>query len=147
MFGIIIPIVITGLGAGAFWRAGKKRGVMTPERQKIYQAALGGSLKDPKKLRQLASAFSQVGLTPQADLLNKRAALKEAPKTLKAERREAFRKGMSSKDRQAVMKLATEFQNIGATGAAAKLAAYASGLPLITPPPQQSAVSAEPTTE
>lgn len=130
MMVIALPVIISVLGAGAALRVVRqKKGVMTPERRRIYSAALAGSLKDPEKLRDLARAFRKEGLAPQARLLEQRAALKEASPELKKSRRDAFKRALKSQNKGAILDLAQAFQGIGATGCAAKLRAYASGLP------------------
>lgn len=125
---IAIPALVLGLGSLAAYKVWKKKHRMTPERKKVYEAALK-SLKDPAKLRELATAFRKEGLKEEADLLDKRAALRELPSDVKEGRREAFKKGMTSKDAAGIEKLAKEFEKEGATGAAAALREYAAGLP------------------
>ncbi len=134
----VVPIIIVLLGTGAAIKVIKrKKGVMTPERKRIYAAALSGSLKSPEKLRTLAAVFRSEGLDEQAALLEKRAALKEAPADKKALRKGVFRKALSSQNKKAILNVAKEFHKIGATGAATRLEAYAAGLganPAIQPP-------------
>jgi len=121
----LLPLA-AALGGLAWWRARAKKG-MTPERQKVYEAALA-SLKDPDALRKLADAFQKEGLAPQAELLRKRAALRELPAEVKTQRRDALRKGLQSKNVEGVEKLAAAFAKEGASGAAASLKQYAAGL-------------------
>lgn len=125
----IIPLGIAVLGTGttALYRR-VRRGQMTPERKRIYEAALK-SLKDPEKLKELANSFSSLGLKSQADLLSKRAALRELPDATKKARRAIFRKGLVSKNREGVMALAATFHQEGATGAAAALRLHGESLP------------------
>jgi hypothetical protein len=125
----IIPAAILALGGvttAVVVRRRKKKG-MTPERKKVYIAALN-SLKDPVKLRQLADAFEKEGLTKEAAMLRKRAKLRELPPKVKKQRRAAYRKAMKSKSPTAVARLAKAFQKEGATGAAASLQRYAKAL-------------------
>lgn len=130
----LLPLAIATLAAGAFAANSKKespsKGVVTPERALIFEAALN-ELKEPEKLRKLAKVFRDEGLPAQADLLEKRAKLRELPEETKKMRKEVFRKGMSSQDPVAVKKLADVFESEGATGAAFALREYASSL---TPP-------------
>lgn len=122
----LIPAVVVALGAAttvAVVRRKKHKG-MTPERKKVYVAALN-SLKDPVKLRELADTFEKEGLTKEAAMLRKRAKLRELPPKVKKQRRTAYRKAMRSKNPQAVLKLANAFHTEGATGAAASLRKYA----------------------
>src|SRR5512138_1491264 len=105
----LVPIIIgigTGSVAGIVLRNRKRspRG-MTPERQQIYEAALV-NLKDPEKLRQLADAFHGEECYPQANLLRKRAALRELPAEEKRKNAARFKEGMSSKDPVFVEKVA-----------------------------------------
>ena len=125
----IIPVAVAALAgttAIVAVKRSKKKG-MTPERKKVYIAALN-SLKDPVKLRQLADAFEKEGLTKEAAMLRKRAKLRELPPKTKKARRAAYRKGLKSKDPLAVRKLASAFRREGATGAAASLQKYAQAL-------------------
>ena len=127
----LLPLAIATLAAGAFYadrrREAPAKGVVTPERAIILETALN-ELKEPEKLRKLAKTFRDQDLPAQADLLEKRAKLRELPEETKKARREAFRKGMSSQDPDAVRKLANVFEQQGATGAAAALRKYADSL-------------------
>ena len=126
------------LGAAIGFLGGKRYEVvkgMTPEQKKIYEEALK-TLKDPTKLRKLADEFERNGFKDEADLLRKRAALRELPPEQKAIRREAFRKAISvGKDGKVtqeqidrVKKMAHTFHLQGATGNAAALLSHATGL-------------------
>jgi len=128
--GPLLPILVISLAGGAYFRGSteeKNKGVLTPERALVFETALN-EVKDPAKLNKLAEAFRKAELAPQADLLEKRAKLRELPAPVKAERREAFRKGMSSHDTTAINNLAEAFEKQGATGAANALRKYASSL-------------------
>ena len=100
---------------------------MTPERKNIYEAALKTKLP-AEKLRALADAFEKEGLKEEAEMLRKRAALRDAPPNVKKDRRIAYKKGITSKDPAAVEQLAGAFQKMGATSAALNLKRYAAGL-------------------
>jgi hypothetical protein len=100
---------------------------MTPERKQIFETALR-TLKDPEKLRILADAYEKEGLKPEAEMLRKRALLREMPADVRARRQQAFGAAMRSKDPAKVEAVATAFQREGATGAAANLRKYAAGL-------------------
>ncbi len=125
----LIPVVVTALAAGAAYKVHKSRKnkVMTPARQKIYDHALT-TIKEPEKLRKLSTGFQAQGLTEQADMLAKRARLRELPADVKEGRRAAYQKGMTLTNPASVEKLAAEFEKEGATGAAASLRKYGSGL-------------------
>ncbi len=109
---------------------------MTPERKKIFEEALK-SMADPVKLRALADQYEKEGLNEEADLLRKRAQLRELPPSQKAERKDSFRKYMSvgtqanpaTHDKVAIIeKAANVFHAQGATGNAAKLREHAAAL-------------------
>lgn len=125
----LVPIAFLGMASLAGYRAHKrqKRQALTPERKRIYEAALQ-TLKDPEKLRRLADEFETQGLKAQAELLRKRASIRELPEDLKKARRDAFKAAMRSKNQPAVLKLAEAYDAEGATGAAAALRTYAAGL-------------------
>ena len=129
MIPLLIPVVVASLAGLAFAKSktSQTQGVNTPTRQLIFQQALD-TVKDPDELRKLAAVYKSEGLTAQADLLNKRAALRELPPDVKAARRAAFKAGMNSNDINAITKLADAFNQTGATGAANALRKYADGL-------------------
>jgi hypothetical protein len=102
--------------------------MMTPERQAVYEVALNEA-KDPAKIEALAATFAAEGLTAQARILQKRAELRRLPPEIKAARKEAFRKALSSTNKAAILDLAREYQAQGCGGAARKLYEYAQGLP------------------
>jgi hypothetical protein len=141
------PWIEAGVGALAFAailrstddRKAKKmpaHGEKDTEREVIYLTAMR-CLDDPGKLRALADKMASLGLTAPkhtglddwADMLRKRAALKELPDAVKAQRKAAFQKGMKSANKAGVLKLADMFRHTGAFGAADKLESHANGLP------------------
>ena len=85
-------------------------------------------LKDPVKLDALADAFDQVGKTGQADLLRKRAALRNLSPEVKKARKAEFKRLLNSKDASEVEKAASACDAEGATGQAEVLRNYARGL-------------------
>lgn len=126
------PLIPVGLGllvgTAAWAKFGRESASqMTPERQRIYDAAIR-SLKNPEGLEKLGEAFKSQGLHAEGDLLLKRAALRRLPKAQKEANRKRFREGMSSKDPKQVLAIADEFEQRGATGAAHDLRMYARGL-------------------
>lgn len=123
----MIPVILA-IGGGAYLASHlfKKKG-MNPDREKVYQEAMK-NLRDGTKLRTLADAFDKEGLTQEADMLRKRAALREQPEPVKKARREAFKKAMGSTDKTGVLKMSEEYKNLGATGAAEALRVYAETL-------------------
>jgi hypothetical protein len=129
----VVPIVVVGLAGGALWRVKRvKYGVMTPDRKKVFEDNLK-SQKDPIKLRTLADAYQKMGLKTEATELRKRAALREAPESLKKQRAAAFQKAISSSDPAKVHTVANAFHLIGAYEAASKLRNYARNLVAGTP--------------
>jgi hypothetical protein len=137
---MIIEAAIAAALLLAWFRAGKaKKGELTAERKAIFQAALE-TLEDSGKLRELADVFATEGLTVQADLLKKRANLRELPETIKRARHEAFLKAMSASDPAKVEEIALLFENEGAIGASNALRGYSAGLragtaaPYVAPP-------------
>lgn len=126
----MLPLIVTGVAAAtgiAWWRAKHKKG-LTPERKKIYEAAMKSSGLSPDKVRALADSFEKEGLKEEAANLRKRAALMELPPDVKAARRKAYKRGMKSNDPAAVTKLANAFHKEGALSAAQSLHKYAAGL-------------------
>ncbi len=149
-------VFVGSLTAIAVFRA-QRPGVMTPEKDKLYRRCLSGHVRDSGELRRIADEFQKARLFPQAQLLRQRADLRDLPKEEKERRRAIFRKGMASKNKHAVLKLADAFDGQGCTSAAHKLRLYGSGLPdldnrsfdgsgtsegtseaIVTPPPEDS---------
>ena len=129
MLGTVIPVAIVVLGVGGYVKTKKDRGVMTPERLKIFTAALNGALRDPTSLDKLASAFSGEGLHEQAKILRQRAALKRLPPEVKEARAVVWRRAIVSKNKAGVLKVAAAYDAEGCTQAAMRLREIASGLP------------------
>jgi len=152
----LFPLVVASLVAAAYHqnskKAGPEKGVLTPERQLVFETAIN-ELKEPDKLRKLAVIFKEQGLPGQADLLEKRAKLRELPHETKVARRDIFRKAMGSQDPVAVRKLADVFEHQGATGAAGELRKYAISLtavpavnvtaPIPKPPSQETHIDSK----
>lgn len=133
MIPLLLPILAASLGGAAFLAA-KKHGenipTMDPQRQMLYQKLLRDpEYKDPVILRQYADEFARAGLKPQAELLRKRAALREMPQPVKEQQRQIYRKAMKSKNPAAILNVADHFETMGATGAAESLRNYANGIP------------------
>lgn len=105
----------------------KKKGQMTAARQEVYDQAMA-SLADPAKLRTLANAFQKEGLTYEATMLRKRAALRELPPDVKKGRQEVYKQALRSTDKEAIAKVANAFEREGALGSAQKLREYLAGL-------------------
>ena len=124
----ILPVVVVAgiVGAAVRSRKGPRSG-MTPERRAVFERALH-SLPDPGQLQTLAAVYEKEGLTKEADLLRKRAALKlRSPETKRAHA-DAFRTALKSENPDAVERLAGAYHQMGATGTAARLARHARAL-------------------
>ncbi|MGA7119354.1 MAG: hypothetical protein WBY94_04610 [Polyangiaceae bacterium] len=119
----LLEITIGALLFGA-WKKSEKKGVLTPEREKVYKAALA-ELHVPSELRKLADVFEAQGLAVEATMLRRRADLREQTPEQKRARRDAFDKGLASEDVGAVERLADAFESITATGAAKALRKHA----------------------
>lgn len=126
-----LPVVVIVLALASYnqSRRQEKRRIeaMTPERKAIYEAALM-SLKDPQQLRSLAAAFEGEHLQEEATVLRKRAHLRELPADIQAQRRDAFRMGMSCTDPKKVREFADAFSSEACFSAATNLRLYESGL-------------------
>lgn len=123
----IVPVAVFGLAGVAAWQAKKRHTGMTPEREKIFIAAMR-TLENPQQLNKLAEEFQKANLGREALLLKKRAALRSLPEATKEARREAFRTGIRCLDPEKVEKLAKAFHNEGCFKASDTLNLYASGL-------------------
>ena len=128
------PGALVGAGIGAL--SSIIYSFVTPEVETIplddYHAQIFNEavtkLKDPEKLNSLANAFDEVGKNAQADLLRKRAALRELPPDVKKARKAEFKRLLSSKDAAEVEAAANKAASEGATGQAEALRNYAQGL-------------------
>lgn len=148
MFGTVIPVAIVILGIGGYAKMRKNRGEMTPERLKIFNAAISGALKDPASLDKLASAFAGEGLHEQAKILKQRASLKRLPQEIKEARNQVWRRAVKSQNKAGVLKLAAAYDREGCTSAAMRLREIASGLPDSIPTPEEPNIPApEPTAD
>lgn len=115
----LVPIAILALtGVAAFVqynRKDKSRG-MTANEFKIFEALMN-STDDPAKLRIMSRAFEAEGFKEEAQLLLKRASLRELPAEEKAKRKEIFRKALRSDNIDALKLYADGLHEEGATGA------------------------------
>ncbi len=135
---LLVPVGMALLaGAAAVVKGRRDKAETSPaviaQRKVIYETAIGAvdsntAIKDPEKLRALAKAFRGEGAIAEADMLDKRAALRELPPEIVEARRVAFRKLMECTDPGRVLAAAAVFENEGATGAAENLRKYAAGL-------------------
>lgn len=107
----------------AWWRASTK-GIETPEREEIFLSALE-HLSDPAKLRTLADEYERQGLPVKAVVLRKRAELRALPDNVKKAYRAVVAKALESENVEAITEIATQFENMTATGWARELRAHA----------------------
>lgn len=122
---MLVPVAIATLTAAAYVAQSRRKpkeisAKARAERRVIFETLIN-EVKDPEVLRQFADAFRHEGNPVEADMLLKRAQLRELPPDVKNARRDAFKKGMASKDPVAIRKLADAFEQTGATGAAGAL--------------------------
>lgn len=132
MFPLLLPLAFSALAGTAFVVASKNKGpvAMTQADQVLYQSLLTDpKMHDPVLLRQYAKQFRDRKLTPQADMLDKRAALRELPQEMKETQRQIYRKAMASKNPIAVRSVADNFERMGATSASDALRQYADAIP------------------
>jgi hypothetical protein len=125
---MLIPLLVIGAGAAAAWyfKFKNKSKTLTPKHAAVLQKALEN--KDPSKLAEAAEVFKSQGYVKEADLLKKRANLRNLPQATKKARRDALKKGLTLKDPTKVRLLADEFEKEGASGSAARLRQYADAL-------------------
>ncbi len=128
----LIPLGIASLAGGAWWAQKKRKEKnvdprLQAERDVIFDTAMNSPMSS-EKLRDLAVAFRKAGLVAHADMLDKRALLKDAPQELKNARQDALRKGLASTDIPSIRRLASAFEVEGCAAAATKLREYAQGL-------------------
>lgn len=133
----LLPIVVISLCGLAYHKKatsekGPGKGVLTAERQTAYETAIK-ECTDAGKLRTLAQVFRDQGLSVQADMLEKRAALRDMPKEVKEARRKVYKKAMASTNPDAIRNLAIAYEREGCYGAAANLRKYAASLPPTIP--------------
>lgn len=120
----VIPVGIGSAALGGWYalkgKIGKYSRAMTPERIKIYEAAIS-TLKDTKKLRALADEFERAGCLKEAEHLRKRAALRDRTPVQKKADQARYRKAMADTDPKRVEAEAVYFEGLGADGTAKNL--------------------------
>lgn len=120
---MIVETVTIGLIFLA-WKNSSQKGVWTPERREMYEAALK-ELKDPEKLRKLAEHMERAGFPVEANVLRRRADLRAADPAKKEERRQVYEKAMKSTNIAAILRIADMFEAMTATGSAKQLREHA----------------------
>ena len=122
MLQLLLPVAVAILAGTAYVMAKKPEpGVMTPDRQSVLDTALTSKDVEPAQLRALAKVFADNGLPLQAELLEKRAKLRELPSDVKEARKATFRAAMESTNPAGIRFVADAFETEGATGAATAL--------------------------
>lgn len=144
----LLPLVVGSLVAAAYHKTyqtgkGPPKGVLTPERQMIFETAIK-EMREPEKLRILAKTYREQGLPAQADMLEKRANLRALPKEVTQARRTAYKRAMKSTNVNAIRGLANAYEREGATGAAQSLREYAASIPSSATPAEVIPVQASP---
>lgn len=126
----LIPIFILGLAGTAAWKVStSKKGIMTNDRRKIYEAAMSSNPPLPAdQYITLAAAYDNEGLPTYGDALRKRAALLNLPPEVKATRKAAIQKILSSSDSTVARVAANICEGDGAYGSAKTLRDYADAL-------------------
>lgn len=125
------PLILIGVGVGWAAVANSKPtvGVMTPARRLVFQTALA---KNPPltgdQFMALAKEFDSYGLTHEAEILRRRARIRNLPPADRQKMLAAFQKGMASKDPVQVRALANAFETEGAFDSARQLRDYANHL-------------------
>lgn len=102
-------------------------GVMTPERQAIYDQAMN-LVEDPVKLQQLAQVYDAEGLPQVADMLRKRANLRNLPEATKQQREAIALEALKSTNKQAIEQVARAFHQEGCSTIAGELYRRAASL-------------------
>ncbi len=123
----LLPLLIASTVGYFGHREYKKHKAYTPERKTVYTRMMN-SPTDPQTLRTAADTFAKDGLTKQADMLRKRATLRELPADIKAARQQVFKKAMNSQDPDAIEMVAKAHEKVGAEGAAEALRVQAETL-------------------
>jgi hypothetical protein len=119
---MLIEATLLGL-AVLSWKKLGKTAEWTPEHEEMYQNALE-HLKGAagvRRLREIAAECDKQGHHVKASTLRKRADLRDADEKVKAARRQALEKGLSSTNIQGILRLAEAFEAATATSAARAL--------------------------
>ena len=134
--------IVALISAGALVSGQRNRG-MTTARQAALDSALR-VLKDPEKLKALASVFEGEGLRTEGGLLRVRAAYYALSPEAKRARRKVFERACESRDPDAVERVAAAFAACGATKAARDLRVHANAIRAgLVPPPREALGAAQ----
>jgi hypothetical protein len=86
-----------------------KRGEMTADRETTYREAMGKEDATPEELEELATVFKAEGLLAEAEMLLGRASLRRLPPEILAQRKEIYRKAMTSDNPEEIREFASAF--------------------------------------
>jgi hypothetical protein len=87
-----------------------KRGEMTPDRESVYRMAMNKEDASPEELDEIAADFEQAGLSAEAEMLRGRAGLRRLPPEILAQRKDIFRKAMTSDNPEEIREFASSFE-------------------------------------
>jgi hypothetical protein len=117
----------TGLALAAMSAPDSPKGQLTPERKALYERAMA-SVESSERLEQIAAAFAEEGLDAHAELLRRKAKLRQlSPENARA-RGLTFLRGLASSNVEAVDRLAANYQAEGSIVAAKALRRHADAL-------------------
>jgi hypothetical protein len=128
---MLLPAII-GLGLISLFKGPAKKapnyGMMTAERNHLYNSALRSTVMSADQYTALAAAFEENGLPAEALLLRKRAALRAMTPQQRMERKAAIQKALASTDPDMIEQVAGICEAQGATGSAKTLRIHAIGV-------------------
>lgn len=145
MFDVLTVGVIGALVLSARKQHVSKHGIMTAERQEMFNSAME-NLADAEKLRKLAKVFDEHGLKVQGNLLRRRATWRSRKTELRDQHDTIFEKAMASTNVPGILKVAASFEAMTATHRAQMLRDHAQRLQSIprNTPPKEVETTAEP---
>jgi hypothetical protein len=111
LFGGPVGGVVGALAGGALAKMAPraKRGEMTPDRETAYREAMGRETATPEELEELAETFKAEGLVAEAEMLFNRASLRRLPPEIIAQRKDIYRKAMTSDNPEEIREFASSF--------------------------------------
>jgi len=143
MWGIVVPaFLVGGLSLVAARKVKARKNALTEKRKETFERAMVSSNDDmpSDRLYRLADEFQRVGLKEQTNLLRKRAALRDMSPEEKKRNSEILQRAFTSKNLEAIEKVAKAFEEKGAVGAAASLRKYSSGISNLRAEPKECVV-------
>ena len=111
LFGGPVGGVVGALAGGALAKMAPraKRGEMTPDRESVYREAMGRETATPEELDDIAADFESAGLAAEAEMLRGRASLRRLPPEIIAQRKDIYRKAMTSDNPEEIREFASSF--------------------------------------